>query len=264
MMSLHNSPSKLSAEHLAVITDLEAQDRVVPGMHSPCSTSDQGRTSDQHVGKLPALAEDGNLSERALQKRRLKAQASTFAPLLPSRSVLAVLDPFLWVQHTIVSVCIRAILPAGRTTAQTWTVASPLLPPTSRLQRNLANEFVSALGARIASLETTLASGTAAEKEAARARRKQLREVQKVAGDPALAVEDRLKALQGTLLQQAADAAKGDRSVLELRAQLDATTKERDRGGLGWHGGKVAAGPMHVLTICSPALERQGADTDFC
>lgn len=70
------------------------------------------------------------------------------------------------------------------------------------MQAAVTQEVVSALSSKIEEFEKTLQSGSSAEKEVAKARKKAVREVLKYVGDRSISQEDRISFLQNKYVQQ--------------------------------------------------------------
>lgn len=98
-----------------------------------------------------------------------------------------------------------------------------------KTQNALTQDFLSLLSGRISDLEGTMTTGSAAEKEVARLRRKQLREVQKYCSDRNVGIEDRLQYLQTKYTQQVADQGRLEKQLLTVQQELDTAGKDRDK-----------------------------------
>lgn len=163
---------------------------------------------------------------RTADKKRQKAQVSHH------RQLIAV---------TAASCIVRAMLYEGSTTQQSCAVACAVAATTATnltcpcMQKRLAAEFVQAMSSSIQSLEESMQSGTAAEKELAKQRRLQLREVLKAVTDPSRSTDERLRFLQGKFVQMVQNMNKQDQDMLAVQAKLDEAVKESMQGWLsGW------------------------------
>ncbi|KXZ53282.1 hypothetical protein GPECTOR_7g1176 [Gonium pectorale] len=91
-------------------------------------------------------------------------------------------------------------------------------------------DFVNVLSSRIEEIERAAAGhGGPAEREAAKARKKQLREVVKFCGDRANSAEDRIAYVQQKYTQMLSELLRLERSQLDLQREHEAVTKEKDK-----------------------------------
>lgn len=98
-----------------------------------------------------------------------------------------------------------------------------------KVQGDASSEFASVLNTKISELEKGLSSGNPMEREAAKMRRKQLRDVQRYLCDKQNSVEDRIAHIQGKYTQQVTEFLKMEKHYLEIQRELDLVTKERDK-----------------------------------
>eukprot|EP00882_Tetradesmus_deserticola_P019260 GHRQ01020720.1.p1 GENE.GHRQ01020720.1~~GHRQ01020720.1.p1 ORF type:complete len:406 (+),score=233.67 GHRQ01020720.1:99-1316(+) len=95
-----------------------------------------------------------------------------------------------------------------------------------KAQKRLAAEFTQAMAGSIEELEGDMQRGSTAQKELAKQRRLQLREVLKAVTDTSTSSEDRLRFLQAKFAQVTQELNKQDKNMLALQAQLDDETRQ--------------------------------------
>ena len=76
------------------------------------------------------------------------------------------------------------------------------MQPPPLLQPDVSAQFVAGLGEKIIELEKAFSSSNPAERDAAKARRKQLREVQRFVADKQNSLEDKIAHVQAKYTQQ--------------------------------------------------------------
>jgi hypothetical protein len=107
--------------------------------------------------------------------------------LTPARQPCSLIDLFL------------AAAAACHPILHTVLCALCLCPGLARiLQKRLAGEFSEAMGGSIAELECDMQGGSGAQKDLAKQRRLQLREVLKAVTDLSISIEERLRFLQAS------------------------------------------------------------------
>eukprot|EP00195_Chlamydomonas_chlamydogama_P002600 CAMPEP_0202917346 /NCGR_PEP_ID=MMETSP1392-20130828/70782_1 /ASSEMBLY_ACC=CAM_ASM_000868 /TAXON_ID=225041 /ORGANISM="Chlamydomonas chlamydogama, Strain SAG 11-48b" /LENGTH=499 /DNA_ID=CAMNT_0049610073 /DNA_START=34 /DNA_END=1533 /DNA_ORIENTATION=+ len=94
---------------------------------------------------------------------------------------------------------------------------------------NTSVEFASVLSNKIEELEKNVVAGNAAEREAAKLRKKQLREVLKYVSDKQNSDEDRVTYIQSKYTQQVTEFLRMEKHYLEVQRDLEVVTKERDK-----------------------------------
>ncbi|GIL73625.1 hypothetical protein Vretifemale_3787, partial [Volvox reticuliferus] len=100
----------------------------------------------------------------------------------------------------------------------------------SKLQ-DPSTDFVNVLSSRIEEIERAVAAGHGgpAEREAAKARKKQLREVAKYCSDRTNSAEDRITFIQQKYTQQLSELLRLERQLLDLQREHETVTKEKDK-----------------------------------
>ncbi|KAG2484398.1 hypothetical protein HYH03_016812 [Edaphochlamys debaryana] len=101
----------------------------------------------------------------------------------------------------------------------------------SKKSKDLSADFVNVLTARIDEIERAVAAGHGgpAEREAAKARKKQLREASKFCSDRSNSVEDRIFYIQQKYTQQLSELLRVERQFLDLQREHEAVAKEKDK-----------------------------------
>ncbi|KAJ9512324.1 hypothetical protein QJQ45_012893 [Haematococcus lacustris] len=97
----------------------------------------------------------------------------------------------------------------------------------SRGTEHLPNNLINVLSSKITELEDSIGTGNAAEREAAKARRKELRGVIKALSD--LPAEEKMTFLQSKYTHMASELIRTEKALLESQGQLEAVTRERDK-----------------------------------
>lgn len=95
--------------------------------------------------------------------------------------------------------------------------------------QDVSQTVVSALSSKIDELEKSISSSNQLERDTAKLRRKQLREVQKYVSDRSLSVEERMTFLQNKYTQQTTDLLRTEKQYYDVVKELDGVNKEKDR-----------------------------------
>lgn len=109
------------------------------------------------------------------------------------------------------------------------------------------------MGCKIEELEKAMSSSCShAEREAQKERRKALRQTQKYVAGPH-SMEDKVCFLQARYTQMVSEVQRTEKSYFETQAQLEATGRERDKGGEGCtcRVGPCCSVHMHAHVPCS-------------
>ncbi|WIA33523.1 hypothetical protein OEZ86_006648 [Tetradesmus obliquus] len=99
-----------------------------------------------------------------------------------------------------------------------------------KTQKRLAAEFTQAMAGRIGQLESDMQQGSPAQKDLAKQRRLQLREVLKAVTDLSTSSEERLRFLQAKYVQVLQDMNKQDKDMLALQVRLDEEIRKSATG----------------------------------
>ncbi|GFR47920.1 hypothetical protein Agub_g9722, partial [Astrephomene gubernaculifera] len=110
-------------------------------------------------------------------------------------------------------------------------LAAPSAKGKKAKSQDPSTDFVNVLSTRIEEIERAVAAGHGgpAEREAAKARKKQLREAIKFCSDRANSAEDRIAYIQQKYSQQLSELLRMERQVLELQRDHELLAKEKDK-----------------------------------